>query len=534
MKKIQILDCTLRDGGYLLDAKFGDRIIKGIIKKLAEARVDVIECGYLKDIPHQKDTCIFSDVNEVIPYLPENRGISSYVLFADYSRYKAVNLKPYDGKSIDGLRECFMKHERKDAMRIVKIMKEAGYKVYVQPVDLMYYNDYELLELISWVNEIEPYAFSMVDTFGSMYVDDIQRIFPLVNHNLSPKIKMGFHSHNNLQLSSAIAQEFVRLSSTCARKVVIDGTICGMGRGAGNTCTELIAEFLNKKYAADYDMDVLLDLIDIYMPEIRQKCSWGYSIPFLIAGMYNAHVHNISYLLDKYNLNTKNMRQIIEKVDPITRKKYDYENLKKIYIEHVSKSIDDTNAMDIIRRTLLGKNILLVAPGKNGEMQKEKIDLYQKVHHALVISINFIPSFINPDIVYFSNYRRLEEAKENGKEFYSIRKILTSNVNYNDENTLEINYNDYIKQGWFYFDNATIMLLRLLVKIGIREVAIAGFDGYVFNSNNYSISTLELKRNEDTINLINSDAKEMLADIKSHSNIKINFITDSLYEEKAN
>jgi 4-hydroxy 2-oxovalerate aldolase len=416
-------------------------------------------------------------------------------------------------------------------MRVVRKMKDAGYKVYVQPVDLMYYNDYELLELISWVNEIEPYAFSMVDTFGSMYVDDIQRIFPLVNHNLSPKVKIGFHSHNNLQLSSAIAQEFVRLSSVTQRDIVVDGTICGMGRGAGNTCTELIAEFLNKKYSADYDMDTLLDLIDIYMPAIQRKCSWGYSIPFLIAGMYNAHVHNISYLLNKHNLDTKNMRQIIEKVDPITRKKYDYDNLEKIYIEHVSKSIDDSAAIDAIRKKLSGKNVVVLSPGKNAKEQLNRIEDYMAKHDAVIISVNFIPSFIQQDIAFFSNYRRIENAKDNVSSFGELSKIITSNVQYDDDNSLKINYNDYIKQGWFHFDNATIMVLRLLIKAGVENIAFAGFDGYEFNKENYSQSTMELKRDIETIKVINSDAKEMLNDIKQHSTAKLTFITDSLYAE---
>ena len=532
MKNVQMLDCTLRDGGYLLDAKFGDTTIKGMIRKFSEARIDVIECGYLKDIPHTPDTCVFSDVDEVIPYLPKERGTSSYVLFADYSRYKAKNLKPCDGKSVDGLRECFMKHERKDAMRIVRIMKDAGYKVYVQPVDIMYYTDNELLELIGWVNEIEPYAFSMVDTFGSMYVDDIQRLYPLVHHNLSPKIKMGFHSHNNLQLSSAIAQEFVRLSQNTDRQVVVDGTICGMGRGAGNTCTELIAEFLNKKYDYNYDLDILLDLIDIYMPEIRTKCSWGYSIPFLIAGIYNTHVHNITYLLNKHNLDTKNMRQIIEKIDPITRKKYDYDNLEKIYIEHIDKSINDEVAFETLRSELAGKDVLVMCPGANLTIQKDRVKTYIEHFNPVCISVNNIPKGYLTDFAFFSNYRRFEGAQDQlGDNFGASRKVVTSNINYTDDNTLKINYNDYIKQGWYHFDNSTIMLLRLLVKVGAGRIVFAGFDGYKPNYDNYAYASMELKRDEATIERLNTDAREMLGDIVSHCNIPVDFITDSLYSD---
>ena len=218
-------------------------------------------------------------------------------------------------------------------------------------------------------------------------------------------------------------------------------------------------------------------------------------------------------------------------MDPITRKKYDYDNLEKIYIDHVNKSIDDSVAMDAIRKELSGREILLVAPGKNAEIQKKRIETYLNEHDVIVISVNYIPSFISPNIAYFSNYRRLESAKDSDKKFVDIPKIVTSNIDYSDANTRKINYNDYIKQGWFHFDNATIMLLRLLVKLGISKVAIAGFDGYVFNKGNYSLTKLELKRDEETINLINSDAREMLADIKAHSDINISFITDSLYNE---
>lgn len=48
MKRIQILDCTLRDGGYLIDSQFGNTSIKGIIQGLTESGIDVIECGFFE------------------------------------------------------------------------------------------------------------------------------------------------------------------------------------------------------------------------------------------------------------------------------------------------------------------------------------------------------------------------------------------------------------------------------------------------------------------------------------------------------
>ena len=58
-RKIQLLDCTLRDGAYIVDSEFGAPAMRGIIKNLGEANIDVIECGWLKDKPHKPGTTFF-------------------------------------------------------------------------------------------------------------------------------------------------------------------------------------------------------------------------------------------------------------------------------------------------------------------------------------------------------------------------------------------------------------------------------------------------------------------------------------------
>ena len=61
MSEIQLLDCTLRDGAYIVNGKFGESAIKGIIAKLQNAGIDIIECGWLKDSEHEVGTTYFSD-----------------------------------------------------------------------------------------------------------------------------------------------------------------------------------------------------------------------------------------------------------------------------------------------------------------------------------------------------------------------------------------------------------------------------------------------------------------------------------------
>lgn len=167
---------------------------------MTESGIDVIECGFLKNEPHVAGSTVFNNAAQLRPFMPKDRKQASYVCLADYSRYSIDYLEDYDGTSIDGVRACFFKHERYDVIPFCKKIKEKGYKLYVQPVDILGYSDHELLELIDMVNEIEPYAFSIVDTFGSMYKEDLQRVFFLIHHNLVATSKVGFHSHNNLQI----------------------------------------------------------------------------------------------------------------------------------------------------------------------------------------------------------------------------------------------------------------------------------------------------------------------------------------------
>ena len=49
MRKIQLLDCTLRDGGYVNDWEFGHNYLINIYERLLESETDIIELGFLDD-----------------------------------------------------------------------------------------------------------------------------------------------------------------------------------------------------------------------------------------------------------------------------------------------------------------------------------------------------------------------------------------------------------------------------------------------------------------------------------------------------
>lgn len=536
MQHAQLLDCTLRDGAYLIDKSFGDTVIKGIVDGLVKARLDVIEIGFLQDEGFGDGKTVFKNGADAARFVPANHGDSMFTVLADYSRYTIDNLDDNPGNTFDAVRACFFKKERYDVIDFCKTIKRKGYKVFVQPVDILGYTDEEIIELMRMVSAVEPYCVSIVDTFGSMYQEDLERLFHLIHHNLPIGCKIGFHSHNNLQMSSALSQAFLRMTFG-QREVVVDATLSGMGRGAGNTPTELVAQYMVSKLGYNYDMDAILDVIDTYMPGIRSRCTWGYTTPLFIAGAYSAHVNNISYLLNKNCIDSKGIRYVLNKIGAIPRKRYDYDLLEKTYLDYVAAEMDDSEAVSALKRRFNGKNVLVIAPGPSSVEKKDLIDKYiDETEDLLIVAVNFIPDNENCDYVFISNVNRYAYWK-NDIRFTTISKIVTSNVETGVDNEASIvSYQRLIKCGWENMENSTILLLRLLDCFDVSSIGIAGFDGYEYDQSthkNYAQTNLELCEAFDRAVSVNREISEMLQDYMNtrDHNEPITFITPSRFDE---
>lgn len=536
MNHTMLLDCTLRDGAYLVDKKFGDKIIKGIIDGLVKSRIDCIEIGFFQDDEFGEGKTVFKNSQDANRFVPADKNGAMFTVLADYSRYSIENLDECTGDSIDAVRECFFKHERFDAINACKKIKEKGYKCFVQPVDVLGYTDIELIEFIEMINEIEPYCFSIVDTFGSMYQEDLHRVFEIINHNLISTCKVGFHSHNNMQMSNALSQEFIRMTYG-KREVVVDATISGMGRGAGNTPTELVAQYMVSQLGYNYDMDALLDIIDGYMDNIKDRCSWGYTTPYFVAGCYSAHVNNIAYLGKKNSVRSKDIRYILNKIGADARKRYEYDLLEKTYLDYLESDIDDSQALSDLGNVLGQKNVLLLVPGSTANSQKEKIKAYIEEKKPVVISINFLHEDIKSDYVYLSNVKRYDYWK-NDTRFKNCKKIIVSNIKNTTSDATEyiISFNDVIKCGWEHMDNSTILALRLLDKFDLKSIAIAGFDGYSSEggmAHNYAQIDLEVSNVREDPASLNDEIASMLSDFfeTRKCDVDITFVTESRFEK---
>lgn len=370
-----------------------------------------------------------------------------------------------------------------------------------------------------------------------MYEEDLQRVYYLIDHNLISGCRIGFHSHNNLQMSNALTQLFLKMSYG-KRNVVVDATVAGMGRGAGNTPTELIAQYMVNKLGYNYEIDSLLDVIDNYIKDIRAKATWGYDTNMFLAGTFSAHVNNIAYLKNKNSIKSKDIRYILNKIGRENRKRYHYDLLEKTYYEYMKSNINDSETILKLKNVFANKTVVLLAPGHSAIIEQKKIKEYINANKALVVSINFLHKEIKSDYLYMSNLKRYNDfSNTNYNQKHKIyKKIITSNIKTvsNDNNENIISISRLLKCGWENMDNSAILLLRLLNILEVKKIGIAGLDGYEYTAtnNNYINDEMEVYFSNESAILVNQEIADMLKDfsINKNKNLQLEFITSSRFK----
>ena len=536
---IKLLDCTLRDGAYINDSHFGDAAIGGIIKKMQDACIDIIECGWLKDNDYIRGTTYFHVPDDVRQYIKNKSANALYSVMIDWDRYNVDCLPQCDGKTIDAIRVVFPNGRYREGIEVGKRIRDKGYQVMLQAANTLAYSDDELIDLAECVNIFHPVSLSIVDTFGAMFFDDIERIAHILDDRLHNDIELGFHAHNNQQLAFALCIRFVEIMEKSDRNIILDATLSGMGRGAGNATTELVAGYLDRKLHGNYDMNAIMDAIDTYMQGFHEKYTWGYSTPYFIAGMYQCHVNNIAYLLKNHRTNASDMRNIIASLSEEERRHYDYDLLEKKYMENQNRMVDDELAMSLLESSMRNRKVLLIAPGKRTDIEKDKILKFIDKKLPIVIDVNAVNPHYNADYLFFINTVRYEYAKEvYNEQFSSIPKILLSNIKTDGEDDEYIvNFDYVVKQGWVHFDNAVINCLRLLNKLGVKEVYIAGFDEFGDHYNeSYADKSLPTINPDNRWHELNNEIADMYEDF--YYSVKgvmdITFLTESIFDLEHN
>ena len=522
MNRINLLDCTLRDGGYINNWEFGFKTTKSILDKLVASGVEYIECGYLSEKKGgNPEATQYKDFDAIRRVMPNSDGKQRFAVMIDFGQMPIENI-PVATEDAPIIRVCFHKKDKDGALKFCKALMEKGYSVFVQPMATLNYTDVEFIEIIQRVNELSPACFYIVDSFGVIEIKDFQRILFLADHNLKDGIILGYHAHNNLQQAYGNAKYMVEQRLT--HDIMLDASVYGMGRGAGNLNMELFASYLNKNYDKTYNIDMFLDIMDEHLKPIFAEHYWGYSLPFYLSAQYNCHPNYAGYFADKNTLSNKSMRQLLASLPADVKNHYSADLAEEYYQAFQKNYIDDSDVLEKLRAALADRQVLILAPGRTLKDQSQKIMDFIEEKNPVVIAINVVPGQFHCDYLFCANEKRIKCLNLP----QACQLIVSSNIR-GDVDALMVNYAAYLGTEDLVADNPTLMVMRLLIEIDVTDIAVAGFDGYsaAADDNYYdpklalgtSIS-IKIKKN----NLIQKEL-EILKD-----KVNLRFLTPSKYE----
>ncbi len=285
---IKLMDCTLRDGGLVNNFAFTDEFVTDLYRTNIRSGVDYMEFGYKasKDIfdVNAFGKWKFCDEEAIRSIVGNNESDLKISVMADVGRtdYKRDILERKDSV-IDMVRVATYIHQIPTAIAMIEDAKSKGYEVTVNIMAVSKVNDKNLNDGLNLLTESGADVIYLVDSFGAFYPEQIRSLTDLyLNAAAKSGKKIGIHAHNNQQLAFANTIEALSLGAS-----MVDGTVSGMGRGAGNCFIESLLGFLRNP---KYNLIPMMKFVAAYIPQLKAEGNvWGYDIPYLLTGILNSH-----------------------------------------------------------------------------------------------------------------------------------------------------------------------------------------------------------------------------------------------------
>lgn len=272
---IKVMDCTLRDGGLVNNFEFTDEFVKDLYEANVVAGVDYMEFGYKadKDIFDEKEFgkwkfCKEEDIRAIVG---ENDTPLKISVMADVGRTNMKrDIPPKSESVVDMVRVATYINTIPAAIEMANYCSDMGYEVTVNIMAISTAGENELdlaLELLS--SQSKAQYIYLVDSYGSLYPEQIRRLadkYIKIAEKYGKSV--GIHAHNNQQLA------FANTIEACSIGVsLLDATVSGMGRGAGNCYSELLLGFLRNP---KFNIVPVLKFIEKHMVPLKASgVVWG-------------------------------------------------------------------------------------------------------------------------------------------------------------------------------------------------------------------------------------------------------------------
>ncbi|OEK05649.1 hypothetical protein BFP71_17560 [Roseivirga misakiensis] len=463
MESVKILDCTLRDGGYYTNWDFDEALVDSYLKSCESLPLDYLEIGYRSPVKSEYLGKYFYCPDSVLKAVRQVSAKKIAVLLNEKD-VSLDDLEPLLGHCtdlIDLVRVAVNPVNFGRAVTLARGLKDMGYEV---AFNVMYMSNWHkvdgFFDQLDQVNGLVDY-FYLVDSFGGVYPDDVRSIVTQVKSKINSKV--GFHGHNNMELGLINT-----LTAIEAGAEIVDATIRGMGRGAGNLKMELLLTCLSSKFGLEVDFNALGRVVAAYGP-LQDMHQWGTNLPYMVSGANSLPQKDVMEWVSKrfYSMNS-----IVQALN------------------NQSAGVEDNIKFNAFSPEKSYQSVLIIGGGPSAsdhaaalnEWASKETDLC--IVHASSKNANYYID-LNKDQFFClvgNEGHRLEDQSAAGFDFVSKcilppfpRKMGTYVPAELAEKSFElqkVQFTGKVK------DSHTVLALQTAIELGARNIYLAGYDGY--------------------------------------------------------
>lgn len=499
---MKILDCTLRDGGYYTNWDFDKDCVNTYIESLNALPIDYIEVGYRSIVkPEYLGKYFYCPVYELQDI--KSRTNKELAIIFNEKDIKVEHVHELLSPIKDLIAMVRIAIDPNHLLRAIALadeIKKYGFKVGFNVMYMSKWKENEsFLADLKHINESVDY-FYMVDSYGGVTPQDVIDTIALVRTHTP--CELGFHGHNNLEL--ALINTLTALEHGVS---MVDATILGMGRGAGNLKTELLLTYLNKTGKIEVDFNALGTAINAFQP-LLDKHQWGTNLPYMISGSNSLPQKDV--------------------MDWVATRFYSFNSIVRA-LDNKSNNREDNQQFDHFSTANTTDRVLIVGGGSSVLEHMDGILEFLQNHpdvaiiHASAKNAYLFRNISNQQyfcLVGNEGYR-LEQVFQDLKGFEGscilppFPRVMGTYVPASVMgNTLELKSIAFTDQ---YKDAHTSIALEIVRQLEAKEIFVVGYDGY----GEMVITQKEINLNKENSYLFNT--------FRTVFNIEFTALTPTMY-----
>jgi 4-hydroxy 2-oxovalerate aldolase len=397
---LNVLDCTLRDGGYYNNWDFAPDLVEKYLNSIALTGIQIAELGFRSfprkgfhgpyaytsddfiahlNIPDSLQIAVMVDAKTLLNGAGGSVKESIAALFApsEQSRVEIVRVAAHFSQ-IDQCGE------------LLKELRELGYIV---GFNMMQSGSRSVEELENAAKAVSSWdavdVLYFADSIGNMDEGKISQIVSALR--TAWEGELGFHAHNNMGKANANCIKAIESGVSW-----IDSTMTGMGRGAGNAQSEILLNDLAHAQLGDFEAEPLYELALEYFDPMQKKMGWGANFAYHYSAMHGIHPSYAQELLSDQRYSVSDVVSTLQFLSKSDSASFDSELVQKALDEDYDYDLGGSwNAKD----WCLGEDILILGAGPSLRKYSSAIERFIPQRSIKALSLNFHQS-IPDELIY--------------------------------------------------------------------------------------------------------------------------------------